>query len=530
MRGPLPWTDAEKRRAQWLALAVVLWLIALSPGRLVSVDVGARLTLARALWTHGTIFSDDLSWPAVETPWGRTTYYGMGQTLFLLPFDILGKLAGLLVGQSELVHLVETLPVVFLYAPLAGLLWWWAVVDLLAELGLPRRSALTGGMIFLGSTTALYYTAQSAQEESLVGALALRGLVHGLRWMREYRRADAAWVGFLSGVCFLCRVNSVFALLPTFGVLFDGWRTGKLALRKVPAGVGAAVAGASLPALLHLAFAYWRYGNVFSTGYDLIANEFPLGPIRLDWTWSLLFGLGKGIFILAPSLFLALYGMQRHSRRHAGLWAGTIAALVISAMFHSRLVVDPSGGGGWGCRYQIHLLGFWAYPLWLGIQDLATRRLGRAVSVGVVSLSMVLQLISCALPEALEYMQLMGNRVNQLDLMTGGLESGELSWRLQNLKRALTGSTPSPQEVALPDFREGVEKMWARYVPNFWGPVYAKRLDSSAARLLAWLLWSALIPCALVLTVRGLSQAPAEVDQEEHREHDQQRVQHARSA
>src|SRR5436309_1410968 len=107
------------------ALGLFLLFAAFSPGRLISVDTGLRLSVTRQIWRHGSFHLNEREVAGnglvpnagdgllVRVTAGRTTFYGIGQSLVFVPFDMVGAVLGSFGGERA-----ALLPLLFLYAPL----------------------------------------------------------------------------------------------------------------------------------------------------------------------------------------------------------------------------------------------------------------------------------------------------------------------------------------------------------------------------------------------------------------------------
>ena len=71
---------------------------------------------------------------------------------------------------------------------------------------------------------------------------------------------------------------------------------------------------------------------------------------------------------------------------------------------------------------------------------------------------------------------------------------GQLGRRVQNVTRWAAGAGPPP--LRDPDCLPVMTKMWDRYIPNFWGPVYAHRLARGGNWIL--LLWFTILGTSLL--------------------------------
>jgi hypothetical protein len=507
-------TDREQRPAT-LLLAVGLFcaFVALDSGRLDCGDTATRLAVSRALWQEGTVFVRGPWSNTVETPHGTAAVYGIGQSLVLIPFDALGYAFGRAAGDvaPETRAKLERLPVVFLYGPLTGVLWWWLLACLAEESGAPAAWARAGACVFMLATIALPYVCQIFQEEALVGICVTAALLYAVRLGRTRRAGTAFATGLFAGLALLVRLNAVFALIPVAGCALDllfapGW-SGRERLRSV----AGAAAGLAIPAVLFGAFAWWRFSSPVATGYDLAFQQMqaqghdPWRPVRPWVAAALLFGPGKGLFVLSPPLLLGLAGLFLVFRKHPLLWAGAVASFVASALFHSRIHAD--GPVSWGPRYQVHLIGVLVYPLVVGLRACLSRWPGRLAAGVAVSAGVAIQLLACMTPAGLEHAQASQRGDRAMLYMTAA--SGELTLRVNNVVRWATDTWPALPEGSR--WHDEIAAMRTHYVPNLWGPVYAKRLGgrARAAVMASWLgLVVLALGCLLVGLRRSFARSP----------------------
>jgi hypothetical protein len=227
---------------------------------------------------------------------------------------------------------------------------------------------------------------------------------------------------------------------------------------------------------------------------------------------SLLFGPGAGLLVLSPVLAIAICGMHQLWKRDRPYVVGMLVALLSCYSFFSAW--HEFYAPGWGTRYQIHILPLLAIPVALGLQRLAVTARGRALAVVVFALSVGIQSLSVFATQHIEHFQAECEAIafygkQELGLMSEGrwderlLNSpvhGQLERRVQNLVRWAAGAPPPP----LPDLecRSTMATMWDRYIPNFWGPVYAHRLARSDKWIL--LFWSMLFGASLLAIGVGL--------------------------
>lgn len=453
------------------SLGLYLLFLGLSSGWFLSHDASARLVVARQLWQKHSFFIDG---PRPErfvtTKKGKTTYFGIGQSLIFIPFDRVGHTLGKIPGlNAEMVGFVQTLPFIFLYAPLVGILWWLAL--LLLQRGLKTRlDPYLTGALFLLTTIALPYIAQSMQEEALIGALV--ALAYAL--FLDGRKELAVLSGFVAGCCFLFRLNSLFALLPLAGLWLDQKR------RSFPL---AFVLGTLPPFSLLIVTNTLRFGNPFSTGYDFAYAELAsLGiktwqPIRWDVALALLFGIGKGLFPLSPILAVSIYGLYRRYVSNRYFVVSALLSLVGSAVLYSRLWGYSCGGYSWGSRFHVHFLSVLFIPFVWGLQEL--RRPPRALFI----VSFAIQILACSAPDALEYLQERVRLGDYHERLVVGFSDGQLPMRVKNITQWAMAN-PLSSETAAPHVLEGYRK---NYILNLWGVSYSRLLGNSGP-LILWVI------------------------------------------
>jgi hypothetical protein len=437
-----------------------------------SHDASDRVSVASALWSKGTVFLEKgLLNRALETPSGSTTYFGIGQSILFIPFDALGALFVKLWGTEATKGFISSLPILFLYAPLVGVFWWRALVLILTRRGISQIAAETLGIFFFLSTLALPYSAQSLQEEPLIGALL--AMLLALFFSPNFSRGRLE--GFLLGSVFLFRLNAIFAVLPLIALW---WERTPAEYRRERA--ARTIQGALIPILLFALFNYWRFGSPFSTGYDLAYAQLAEKGVT---TWKalrpqvaiqLLIGSGKGFFFLSPVLLIALLGFGRLLKEHRLYAALLLVSLLGSALVHSKLWGYSCGGISWGPRFQVHFLSHFILPFAWGTEALWKKGqvTGKILVTVLIAVGFFLQGVACLLPDSLEYHQEMLHRGDYKEELVTSLPYGQLSLRISNVFRTIQ-NRPLFLEKRAPTLLSGYRK---GYFPNFWGHHYSKVL------------------------------------------------------
>lgn len=506
-----------------LALGLWLLLLATNPGRNESIDAGARLAVTRQLWTAGEVAvrhrphgTEDL-WIKIA-PDRYVALWGIGQVLVFVPFDMVSSLLEQFTPESWRGQL-PWLPIGFGLLPLLGLGYWYALRRLLQEWGFVHPWPTLGALAMMLGTIMFYYAGQ-AYEENLVGLCLTLSMLFALRLRRRPIWNNALAAGFFAGACLTIRPVSVFALLivPVLIFTLEGSWTTRSRFVAVTGVATAAVAS------IVLWYNFARFGNAFTVGYDRmgLVSKFAFDGRSPKVLVSLLFGPGAGLLVLSPVLAIAICGMHQLWKRDRPYVVGMLVALLSCYSFFSAW--HEFYAPGWGTRYQIHILPLLAIPVTLGLQRLAVTARGRALAVVVFALSVGIQSLSVfatqhiehfqasceaiALPSHTQWISDSGTRLPSwatseerwdLQLLNSPVH-GQLERRVQNLVRWAAGAPPPP--LGDLECRSTMATMWDRYIPNFWGPVYAHRLARSDKWIL--LFWSMLLGASLLAIGVGL--------------------------
>jgi hypothetical protein len=506
-----------------LALGLWLLLLATNPGRNENVDVGARLAVTRQLWTAGEVAvrhpphgTEDL-WIEIA-PDRYVAFWEIGQSLVFVPFDMVSSVLEQFTPETWRGQLAW-LPIGFGLLPLLGLGYWYALRRLLQEWGFIHPWPTLGALAMMLGTIMFFYAGQ-AHEENLVGLCLTLSMLFALRLRRRPIWNNALAAGFFAGACLTIRPVSVFALLivPVLIFTLEGSWTTRSRFVAVTGVATAAVAS------IGLWYNFARFGNAFTVGHDRMGHlsYFAFDGRSPKVLVSLLFGPGAGLLVLSPVLAIAICGMHQLWKRDRPYVVGMLVALLSCYSFFSAW--HDFYAPGWGTRYQIHILPLLAIPVALGLQRLAVTARGRALAVVVFALSVGIQSLSVfatqhiehfqasceaiALPSHTQWISDSGTRLPSwamseerwdLQLLNSPVH-GQLERRVQNLVRWAAGAPPPP----LPDLecRSTMATMWDRYIPNFWGPVYAHRLARSDKWIL--LFWSMLLGASLLAIGVGL--------------------------
>ncbi|MBN9657267.1 MAG: glycosyltransferase family 39 protein [Acidobacteria bacterium] len=410
----------------WLLVALLAALV--NAGSMVSIDPIRRLQQTRALWTSepevaaveahlfGTLGYDGK----------RHAYYGLGQPLTFLPFDIavttVFHAAGphLPVSQHVLDGLRIVLIAFFSQTLVCGAAACFAYL-LLRRLQFPHAPAALGTLSLLLATTFLHYI-QNCQENSLMLAMALGGAFYTLRWLVHRRWQDAAWAGSAFGVSFLTRLTTLAdaagIVLCLLLVLF--WQHRNL---RAPASALLDYSKGFVPAFtlfvaierLYQYHRFWTFRGTYYTAFlepppstDNSGNMFnhPLLSGIRDALWS----PQNSIFLFDPLLLITVILLilfwRRLEPRVRALALGAAATLTVYVVFYATYM-SPTGEVSWGDRYTetpVLLLSLLAVPvLWTQWPRISAA--WRRAAAAVLCWSVILQIFSLLLMPAVEVVQ-----------------------------------------------------------------------------------------------------------------------------
>jgi hypothetical protein len=296
--------------------------------------------------------------PSTSTAIGRGNLayskYGIGQSLLAIPLYLAGDLwKGFLskIDESELPMNASRLAVSMLN-PIALALTGWLLVLFGRALGYSLRSARWVALAYVFTSFAWPYVKTFYPQPSV--AFFLLAIVYcAYRWRIDL---NPLWLWALSGslaAMILIRLDTVIVLPALVLYLALGASPDRRWRWILPLAAGLAVAGAAT-----LAYNWSRFGSLTSTGYDEIAWNNPV----VGGLYGLLFSPGKGVFVYAPLLILAVGAIVIFVRSHRaeaflfiGLW---LSYLVFYAPYNFW-----TGGFNWGPRFLLPVIPLGFLPL-----------------------------------------------------------------------------------------------------------------------------------------------------------------------
>src|SRR5271166_2864206 len=205
-----------------LAIAAALIAFAVQSGELGSADTQHRLQSAHALWTsEPPVFTQEYPEFGIHGRGGTLqSWYGIGQSLLLLPADAIGTFLEKLPvfarydGNDPTVRSIfVSYSINILVTVLTALICF----RFLRQLTFGMKQAVAGTLALLLLTTHLHYT-QNMMENNYIFLLTLTGLSYQYEWLRNGNRRALLIGASAFGLNLLTRLTTGMDLLA--GALF----------------------------------------------------------------------------------------------------------------------------------------------------------------------------------------------------------------------------------------------------------------------------------------------------------------------
>lgn len=411
-----------------LALAAFLTALLVQSGELGSIDTTIRLQTTHSFWTSAPSVPDNSPELGAAGKNGRIyATYGMGQSLVMLPSDIVGtymarlpRFGGFAEHDPGIRQIVVSYSTSILMCVLAVLV----CMRCLGLLEFTVNQAVAGAFTLLFGTTFLHYT-QNLMENNLIFLLTLTGLTFQYEWVRT-RRIWPLVIGSLTlGANLLTRLTTAMDIAAAaLFILLVLWLKGVRG-RELLARLGCylLVAGPCYAMFLVLdrIYQYYRFGSFFNTYVAVMAEQQkkadPTLPPNFPWSTPLHEGvLGplispeKSIFLFDPlivlTLLLALLLWKRFGPDVKALLIAGVSLLALYILLYAKYY-DWSGDFAWGDRYittPVQLVAMISIPLLLRHRA-NLRRIVWRLGLGIATVSVAIQLASVIFWHPLEIHQ-----------------------------------------------------------------------------------------------------------------------------
>jgi hypothetical protein len=443
--------NAAARRDPRLLLSITAALLALvvQSGELGSADTMHRLQTAHSFWTaQPAVFPNEYPEFGVHGRAGKLyDWYGIGQPLLMLPFDIVGTgIAKLPIfnDYADSDPTVRNIFVTYSVNVLLNVLTALVCFRFLLLLGFDVRQSVAGVLALLFCTTHLHYT-QNMMENNYIFLLTMIGFCYQYEWLRSGSRKALLIGSGALGLNLLTRLTTGLDLMAVAGFLVLVLWYGKgreNATANCRASLDRTGGGArphtifrdrfvtyvkfAFPVYLIFLlsdrlYQFYRFGNWTTTYVHYFAVERRLQDPSLppNYPWTTPFHSGflgplispeKSIFLFDPLIVLTiLLTVFLWRRFNPGVKAYVLstALLVLAYICLYAHYYEWSGNFAWGDRYvstAAEMAAFISVPLLLKFRS----QLGRPVWIlGLLLIvsSLIIQLASLAFWLPLEIYQ-----------------------------------------------------------------------------------------------------------------------------
>jgi hypothetical protein len=418
-----------------LALAAGLIAFTVQSGELGTSDTQHRLQSAHALWTaEPPVFPYEYpDFGLYGRGGGLQSWYGIGQSLLMLPADVLGTCVERLSVFDEYNGndpSVRNIIVSYSTNIFLCVLTTLVCFRFLRQLNFGVKQAVAGVMALLLLTTHLHYT-QNLTENNYIFLLTLAGISYQFEWLRTGSRRALLIGSGAFGLNLLTRLTTGLDLLAgAIFVLLALWLEGTRGLtlwNRCRAYVAAALPVYAFFGLLDRLYQYYRFGSFFNTYLSVFAQESlkrnPALPANYPFEtpfhvgfFGALFAPEKSIFLFDPLLILmillAAVSWRRFSMAVKAYAITSVLLLMAYISFYARYTVW-SGDSAWGDRYvstAAELAALLAVPLLMRHRREAGK-LVWSMGIALAAVSAVVQTASAAfwLPLEIYQMEILGH-------------------------------------------------------------------------------------------------------------------------
>jgi hypothetical protein len=445
-----------------LCLAAGLLAFVVQSGELGTADTMYRLQTTHWLWTsEPQVFSVDYPEFGLHGRGGKLySWYGIGQSLLMLPADLVGTWIAhwKIFSNYQDDPPVRAIVVSYLTNILVNVLTALISFRLLRQLQFTVKEAVLGVLALMFCTTHLHYT-QNMMENNYIMLLTLAGFSFQYDWLRTgNRRALLVGSGAL-GLNLLTRLTTgldlifagVFLLLVLW---FEGVRRRELWPRFVAYCKVAAPMYAFF-LLIDRLYQFYRFGSFTNTYVALFALERrmqdPTLPANYPWTspfhvgfLGALFKPEKSIFLFDPLLVLVivlLVVLWKHLSPEIRAYGVTSLLLLLAYICFYARYTYWEGDFAWGDRYvstSVELVALLAVPLLLlRYRENLSAWIWRG-GVALIVASLIIQIASLAfwLPLEIYQMETLGHPTFVIALRFKNIAAFALgkmdAWRLNN--------------------------------------------------------------------------------------------------
>jgi hypothetical protein len=403
----------------WAILSLMVCAL-LNPGNFGTIDTTRRLQVARWIWRGGpSVVPGETASGLIGRDGTRQAWYGIGQSLVLMPFDALVSTTvvpqlGRYGLDNERQQQIAVLLIAFLMQWMIATGGLTLAYEVLRMFSFTDAEAVSGALALLFATSFLQYV-QSAQENNLLLFLALLAMYGVRRWQKDGAANWALMSGAACGFAILVRLTSVMetAVAVAFAI----------AVPRLTGRAGRALKIFTIPVLAALLIDRWyqwrRFGEILSTYMGVFGRQarpagapasFPFSYPFWKGFWGTLFSADKSIFLFDPLLVILIVIAVWKWRMMDGALNTAILSFSILLLAYSGVYAtyfDFGGDVAWGHRFvtlPVQLLCLFSVPLLLRFGR-TLPALARRAAWALVFVSVILQAASTAAAPNLEVLQ-----------------------------------------------------------------------------------------------------------------------------
>src|SRR5207237_7022627 len=317
-----------------LSLTAGLLAFVVQSGELGTADTMHRLQTTHWLWTsEPQVFPNEYPGFGLHGRGGRLySWYGIGQSLLMLPADLLGTWAAhwaIFSGYGD-DPAVRSIVVSYITNIVINVLTALIAFRLLRQLRFGVRESMAGVLALMFCTTHLHYT-QNMMENNSIMLLTLVGFSFQFEWLSTGSRRALLIGSAALGLNLLTRLTTGLDLLASgvfllLALLFE--QRGAAVWPRIRTYIRVAVPVYALFGIIDRLYQFYRFGSFTNTYVTIFAQEYHrLDPsLPPNYPWETPFRIGflgplitaeKSIFLfdplLVPTILVTVLAWKRFS-------------------------------------------------------------------------------------------------------------------------------------------------------------------------------------------------------------------------
>ncbi|MBW8040380.1 MAG: hypothetical protein FVQ85_10305 [Planctomycetes bacterium] len=446
---------------------------------------------------------------ALGTDGKRYSFYGIGQSICMLPFAagglLIEKVGGVNARTADL--MAQFLASMIFFAAIGATLVW-LFYRLVLSLGYSEKAAIFTSCV-LGFATMNFHYSVSTQEQTQVALLLVLAVLLMVKFHREQRFVYAWLCCVALGMCLILRAASAVMVFPVYVAAAVSGAFGsdkKDSPRVIAKWFLAGVLGTAGFIVACGWYNYARFGSVFESGYPLgmatgLGGHKMFESELLPTLAAMLFSPGKSIFLYNPVLLLLPFCCYSFFRKHKAVTVA-VSFAVIANFILSGFYTPWAGDYAWSIRYQAAVLPFLILPL-VELFNRPFKALVKTVIISIIAVSCVIQAASVVYNFNLEFVQNPNHHLIPDDYVWEWSQS-HLRKRFENIfshiagNRDFSSAKVMDEEPLLLKYNHSEEAVRNAYHVNFF-PFKAKYRQPAGKRFYPLLcIWFVLLTGFLV--------------------------------